>query len=352
MSMSKAARMLNYDAAYLSRVMNHKQRPSPQLAEGLDALLGADGALAALAATTTPDDDARIAHNAARPTRLDNKTVDALADVLAAQRRLDDVLPAVGMLPGTVAHWEAVERLAHDARGPHADALHRVAAEWVQFIGWLHAEARNDSEAVRWLTEAEDLADDLNDGVLAAQAANFKGYLARQQRRPRAEVRWFLTAYHTPGAAIRQRVGDAAQAAHGYALLDQRDDARRLLDEAAKLAETGADDAPPPGTAYWLTPTFSHINIGLAYLALKDYAEATAHLRAGLGGLPDDQRAAEWASEYRQALEEAQAAAGRAAPRPQRRRRRRPRDRRRCHPVAVPLAQGGNGLVSATPIAF
>lgn len=308
MSVRAASRALNYDHSFLSRVLNGKQRPSVQLAQGLDRLLGADGTLAALAVILTDDDRARLAHSIAVPSRIDGATVDALADVLAAQRRADDVMPAVTMVSPTQSQWITVERLARDARGPHADAMHRVAAEWVQFLGWLHAEARNDAEAVRWLSEAKDLADDLADGVLAAQAANFKGYLARQQGRPRAVVRWFLTAYHTPGASTLQRIGDAVQAGHGYALLDQGESARRLLGEAADLADS-IDGEAPPGTAYWLTPTFSRMGIGLAHLALGDHVESAVNLRAGLDGLPDDRREAEWADEYRRALERAQDAA-------------------------------------------
>lgn len=306
MSMSQAARTLNYDRAYLSRVLNGKQRPSSQLAHALDELLGAEGALVELADALTPDDRARIARTLAAPSRLDRGTVDALAGALAAQRRLDDVFPAVAMLPATTAQWDSIDKLARDARGPHAEDFHKVAAEWAQFIGWLHAEARNDADAVRWLTAAEERADDVGSGELAAQAANFKGYLARQQQRPRAVVRWFLAAYHTPGATPLQRVGDAVQAAHGYAWLGQRDDARRLLDEAADLADASADQAPPD-TAYWLSPTFSRMGIGLALLALGDHADAAENLRVGLDGLPDDQRGAEWAREYRDALDEAHA---------------------------------------------
>lgn len=253
------------------------------------------------------DDRDRIAHSLAAPSHVDAGTVAALADVLAAQRRLDDSLPATTMLPATAAQWESVEQLAREARGPHADALRYVAAEYVQFLGWLHAEARNDRYAVRYLTEAEERADDLDDGPLVAQAANFKGYLARQQGRPRAVVRWFSAAYHTPGAAPLQRVGDAVQAAHGYALLGERETARRLLGEASDLADEAAG-TEAPDTAYWLSPTFSRMGMGLVHLALGDNAEAAANLRAGLDGLPTEQRDAEWTREYRVALEQAQAA--------------------------------------------
>ena len=205
------------------------------------------------------------------------------------------------LLPGAARQWRTIQRLAVDARGPHTPGLHLVAAEWTQFLGWLHAEARNDREAVRLLVEAADQADRVDSGPLAAQAENFRGYLARQQGNPRGIVRHFLAAYHTPGASLLQRVGDAVQAAHGYALLGDRPAAVRLLGEASDLT-TAAEAGPPPSAAYWLSPTFSWMGLGLAYLALGDTHAGAENLRAGLAGLPDDQQHAEWAGEYRAAL--------------------------------------------------
>lgn len=48
LSMRRAASALNYDVAYLSRVLNGKQAPSLQLADALDKLLGANGELTSL----------------------------------------------------------------------------------------------------------------------------------------------------------------------------------------------------------------------------------------------------------------------------------------------------------------
>jgi tetratricopeptide (TPR) repeat protein len=294
---------MNYDAGYLSRVLAGKQRPSPQLATALDGLLGAEGGLAALAAALNSDDRERIERSVAAPSRLDAGTVRALADVLAAQRRLDDTLGPAPMLPATRAQLATVTALARGARGAYAADLRRVAAEWVQFTGWLYAEGRfDDREAVRLLREAQDHADTLGDGPLAAQATNFLGYLARQQQRPRGVVRYFLAAYHTPGATSAQRMGDAAQAAQGLASLGRRDDARRLLDDALDLADAAAAEEPP-GTAYWLTGTYPRLNLGLAYKALGESATAAEHIRAGLEGLPVDQQGAAWTVEYQQAFD-------------------------------------------------
>ena len=305
MSIRDVARRIFYGKSYVHDLETGRTRPTAEIAQQLDDMLQAGGRLAAMVVdtppVTTPDDEQRIACAVAEPTRLDGTTVRLLAEVLANQRRLDDTLPALLLLPAVIPQWNTVRRLTAHASGRHAAGLHEVTAEWTQFVGWLHAEARHDGEAVRVLVEAADEADAVDSGPLAAQVENFRGYLERQRGNPRGIVRHFLAAYHTPGAAALQRVGDAVQAAHGYALLGDRAPAARLLGEANDLT-TAAESQPPPGLAYWLTPTFSRMSLGLAYLALGDRTTSVDNLRAGLEGLPADQRDAEWTQEYRAAL--------------------------------------------------
>ncbi|GGV45222.1 hypothetical protein GCM10010182_82020 [Actinomadura cremea] len=252
-----------------------------------------------------PDERERLALAIDRPVSVDHQVVETLATILAAERRLDDSVGPAAILHATTAHMDVTARLLRDARGPVRDALAPVAGEYVQFGGWLHAQLRNDRQAAHLLTDAEALADDARDGVLAAQATNFKGWLARQQRSPRGVVRHFLAAFHTPGSSPAQRLGDAVQAAHGYALAGDAPAARELLREAEALEEPAARSLPP-GTAYWLTPDFQHRNIGLALLALQEHAAAVDHIGQGLASLPADQQGAAWTREYRAALEHAQ----------------------------------------------
>jgi len=61
LSMRRAANALNYDVAYLSRVLSGKQAPSPQLVDALDKLLAANGELASLAQKTFRTDAPRAA---------------------------------------------------------------------------------------------------------------------------------------------------------------------------------------------------------------------------------------------------------------------------------------------------
>jgi hypothetical protein len=303
MSIRAAARALTFDHSYLVRVFAGKQRPSPQLAEALDRLLGTGGALAGIAARLDDDGQPRIQHAIDNPTRVDAKAVSALADVLAAQRRLDDVVGPAPLIEPVEAQTAVLRRLLKEARGPHRDALGEVVAESVQFTGWLYASTRQDDRAVKRLSEAEALSDEVGSGTLAAQALNFRGYIARQQNNPRGMVRWFSAAYYTPGASAPQRMGDAAQVAQGLGELGDIDGAHRLLDEALALSDAAQDQ--PPGTAYWLTAPFQRLNLGLAHLGVKAYADAADHLRSGLDDLPAELRDAPWTTEHRDALAQA-----------------------------------------------
>jgi hypothetical protein len=196
--MCAAARALNYDVAYLSRVLNGKQRPSEKLARALDQLVGAGGALSGIMPNS--DDASRIARSAAKPSRLDAGTVEALASVLSAYRRLDDVVEPESVLPAALAQMGMITRMLKGARGPCRGQLTAVASEFVQFGGWMLAQVRDDAKALRLLTDALELADEIGDGALAAQALNFKGYIARQQGRPQGIARWFAAAADAPGA--------------------------------------------------------------------------------------------------------------------------------------------------------
>ncbi|MFC4564310.1 helix-turn-helix domain-containing protein [Nocardiopsis mangrovi] len=305
LSLRAAARAVNYDSGYLSRVLSGKRLPSPDLAKAIDTLVGADGALAALAFALTPDDRGRIACGVSLPSRVDSESVAAMAKVLAAQRRLEDAVGPAVMLPGSLAQLSTVSAFARDARGPYRAPLLAVVAEMHQHTGWMLAAVRRDRESLEMLALAEEMADEAGAPTIAAVAVSFRGYVARQQRRFGGVVRASQAARHSPGAHETQQVFDTFQAAQGYAGLGQADAARRLLDEAARRAATAAD---PPEVVYWYSPAFFSLNIGMVHASLGDHADAADHLQAGLDGLPPEQRGAQWTDEYREALAAARAA--------------------------------------------
>ncbi|MFP3992517.1 hypothetical protein U9R90_34610 [Streptomyces sp. E11-3] len=92
------------------------------------------------------------------------------------------------------------------------------------------------------------------------------------------------------------------------ATLGETDRALHMVDEAEQLSDKAAAMAPPE-TAYWLTPSFNRLNMGLCTLALGRYDEAVDHLSTGLAGLPEELHTAEWGWEHREALRKAREAA-------------------------------------------
>lgn len=286
----------------LSELESGTTGPSVEMATHLDRVLNADGRLIGMV-TPAPEPDpehrGRVAYALTRPARVDAATVEALAGVLAGQRRLDDTLDAGAMLPWVEPQRVTVARLAREARGRHARAAASVAAEWTQFSGWLCAEARHDALAVRLLDQARTEALELGDGPLAANAADFRAFLARARREWRHAARWSLAAAETVGATRLQQAQNLSHAAYALTRMGDLGEAARLLGKARDLADR---DEAQPDTAYWLSAGFLRLGIGLALLGARDRAGAAEQLHAGLAGLPQGWADAEWAAEYRTAL--------------------------------------------------
>lgn len=87
-----------------------------------------------------PDDRERMAFAVRHPRRVDIATVGALAEVLAATRRVEDRIWSAGVLPSVQAHRGLAASLLADARGPVRDRLGSLTGELHQYLGWLLAE--------------------------------------------------------------------------------------------------------------------------------------------------------------------------------------------------------------------
>lgn len=316
LSLKGLYRIANVSVSSLSEYESGRRRPSAEMARNLDLALDAGGQLAAMVVetprTTTVEEaeeaSDRVAHAAHAPRRIDARAVDALAAALAAHRRADDDADPVMLLPAVSAGLAQVQRLAAEARGPHAHALRVVAAEWTQFTGWLHAQARHDTDAVRLLTDSADQAVQLGVPNLACQAWGFRGYLERQRGVPARITRAFRTAADVPGASRLHRADATLNAVHGLGLMRERRQALDLLGQANDMTTAvGTDEVDP--ASYWLTPTWLRIPMGMAYLGLDRASDAAENLRVGLEALPAGWQKAEWAAEYRDALARAEAAA-------------------------------------------
>lgn len=285
LSTSEAARQMRYDPAYLSRVLNGRQAASAALQRSLTALLDLN------------EDDERTQYAMRHPVRLDRAAVNALAQALAAQRRADDVVGPVPLLPAAETHRTVLLGLLRDARGPERDALAEVVAEHCAFLGWLHVQVRSD-RAVLVLREAEQLAGEIASGPLLAQSRNFLACHWRTRGDHLQAAQHFEAVTCTEGVHLTQRAANMARAAEQTAKTGDKATSKKLLRASEQLAERAANQ-PPPGAAYWLRgQAFQLLNQGIAHAAIGDEKTAREHISAGLSGIPAEHLSAPWINDY------------------------------------------------------
>jgi tetratricopeptide (TPR) repeat protein len=228
----------------------------------------------------------------------------ALAEVLAAQRRLEDAVGVGTVLDATTAQLSRVAKLAREARGPQARSVAELAAEWRQFVGWLHIATGRHQRAARYLKDAECAALEVDSPTIAAVARSFRGYQFAERGNLAAALRFNAMNAPVPGQHPSLIVFDTFRAARAYGTLGETDAARRLIEKATKHAARLSD---PPPVVYWYTHAFFLIHSGMAAYAVHDYEAAAGTLTDGLADLPPDQRAAEWAVPYHTALADSRA---------------------------------------------
>jgi tetratricopeptide (TPR) repeat protein len=197
------------------------------------------------------------------------------------------------------AQLDTLVTLLHDASGPHRPALMHLVADWLTFIGWLHTALRDFPEADVTFSKVEEIADELEDGILASTGTSYRGYIALLGGRHRAAARATAAALGTPGAHPTQLAYDTMQAAQAYAGLGDIGQAKGLLHRASDLVTNAGD---PPESLYWYTAPFLRMNIGLTQHAIGQHRDAMDSISSGMAELPTDQQNAEWLSEYQQAL--------------------------------------------------
>ena len=316
MSQPQLAQRVPISQASLSRWENDKQAVGPTTADRLDKLVGANGALRALlqsanpaATVLTPDDNDRLAHVADKPRTVDSHALDSLAKVLAEQRRLEDAMGAVAVLEPTRGYTQLMERLVLDARGPSRPAVVNLAAQWAQFSGWLHAAMNKLPASSRWFGVALEWATEVDDRTMISTVLSFKGHLAWKGGHIAPMIGLSQAAQRDNSAYVGQLTFAAMQEARGHAMTGDAETCDRKMDAASQLAEKFAeqtDDAPP--WIYFYSPPFFTLQRGLINSYLGRNSMSAAYLAAGLDALPEEDRNAQWTGFYRRRLVEVQAA--------------------------------------------
>jgi DNA-binding transcriptional regulator YiaG len=245
------------------------------------------------------DERARIRGVLLQPSRLDEATVAHLTRALYGQRHAEDSLGPGMMIDPMKAQLDALVTALRGASGPHKAALMHLVANWMTFIGWLHTALREYPQADATFAIAEEMSDELGDGILATTATSYRGYIALLQGHHRPAIRATVAALGTPGAHPTQVAYDTLQTAQAYAGLGDLQEAKNLLHRASDLVTNAGE---PPESLYWYTEPFLRMNVGLTQNAIGQYRDAVDSIRSGIAELPGDQQNADWLGEYRQAL--------------------------------------------------
>jgi transcriptional regulator with XRE-family HTH domain len=303
MSLRALARAASYDPSLLSRVLNGKQHPSQKMAAVLDAALQAGGSIRRAAIPVEPGAPEAIAWARRNPRRAGHDAVQALGDVLAAQRRTEDALGSAAILKPVLTQLANVETIVREARGPSRLAAVHMGAQWAQFAGWLYMSAGKRPSARVRLSQALEWAVEAGDRDLLSEVLSFQGHAAYLAGEAGATIGLSQAARRDAGTYPGQLAISAAQEAKGHAMEGSAREADRLLDESdalAELARQRAEEAPP--WLYYHTDGFFDLQRGevYAHLAASPHyrQRAVEAITAGYAVLPADAQGSEWGAEY------------------------------------------------------
>lgn len=286
----------------------HGRPVSEEHARRLDDALDARGELIALASKERTDGDypERLAHAVAHPARVDSGALEALAAMLAAQRRLEDALGSEAIVAAVQENLDVAERIAREA----PDHLRRRAvgllSEYAQFRGWLAIPMGRWADAQRWTDRAIVAGIEAGDRVRTATALSFSAY--RHLVVARSGGGSAMAALGLNEAALaygRDIPGLGLQIRYQHAeILARTGDRRRAV---AMVAEADAavdslDVEDLPSSGYWYTPAFFLGSKAIVLHYLDDPA-APRMMVESLSAMPREWRDSEWAA-YRRSLVE------------------------------------------------
>jgi len=268
------------------------------------------------AVPANPEDQERVALAARHPRRVDAATVGALADVLAATRRVEDRIGSAAVLPGVGTNLALVHSLLADARHPIRDQVGSLAGELHQYQGWLLTQTGCPEQAQAELDAALALGVEFDDPDLASHALFLKSHLAWILDDPQGVIALSRAASRDPRVFVAQHAENAYYEARGWAMLGELTEVHRDLRRADEFAERAvARQAEAPPSLYWCGSGYFTLERGSAWHTLKDarFAErAATEIINGLREMPEAERDSEWATIYHVRAAEAFTTAGQA----------------------------------------
>lgn len=305
MPFRRLGELVNYSHVYLWRIERGDRVAPPEVMRRVGEVLGVGDELERLARGTDAgldgDSRDRLGRVEQRPRRVDRASLDALATILAAYRRLEDQIGAGPMWAPARAQLNLSETILREATDGVRPAAADLAAQQAQYAGWVTL-ASGHRDAVSLFRKAERLAVEAGNAEMRATAISFVGYAARLADRPAEVVAASRAARAIPGIYVGQEAYDVGQEARGHALRGDAKAALELLAEHRDLAQATAEwSGPVAPWHYYRSAAFFELERGLTLALLGrctgergHLTAAVAALAAGLAGMPAEQRGAQW----------------------------------------------------------
>ncbi|MEV6876011.1 XRE family transcriptional regulator [Amycolatopsis sp. NPDC051128] len=286
-----------FDAVHLGKIERGVvKRPGPIIRAALCAVL--DASECDLGFLRPPDAD-RVAQAASGRLATDSAAIDAVAQVLASVRRLEDAAGAAEVLPTVRAQAALATQLADNARGNVRPKAVGLLSELEQYQGWLNIPLQRWDESRRYLDRASVLALEADDPTRLSTALSFAAYRNLRRNDLRSADALNEAAARDDRVNIGLRTYVTFQRAEVLARDGSRTEALARLREADRLSEhlPPADELPDSG--YWYVPSFFHGQRAFVLHALGDHSGAARLAREAIAMMPESWRDAEWAGRRR-----------------------------------------------------
>lgn len=262
MSIRAVARHLNYDHAYLSRVLSGKQQPSTQLTSALDRLLNGNGELVECASqAAAPTVSPETTKSPALSDRIFKLNEARGADFAQAIREtcrrlvaLDNELNGVSIAEPAGRAFKVVHRRLGDGDYDlrHERDIQSAAAELAEVAGWALWDAERDDAAQRFNLEALFLAKLSGDRSIELLTLQNMAMLSEWRGRSQEALSIARSVLNRGQLSPRVEAMFRFREAKGLVGTGRTSDAIESLERARSLIEDGTE-VGAPDWAWWVT---------------------------------------------------------------------------------------------------
>ena len=211
--------------------------------------------------------------------------IETLRQLRRALIDADNLFGPGGVLPAVHGQIQVIRQLRADRRGADRKTLLIMQAQYAEFAGWLHQDARDYQAAGFWLDRALEWSHGAADHEMATYVMARKSQLAGDMQDAASAIDLAAAAGGMARKRSRLKATAATYGAHGYALDGQRTACLRAIDGAREQADR-LDADPESPWATWLDSAYIDVQRGRCLSALGDHAKAATVFQQAIRDLP------------------------------------------------------------------